>query len=177
MIATLNKAMWIGVALAGTLGGHEAAAQTAIPPTAADFVLGAAQSDQYEIRAAQVALAQSHNPRIKAFAARMIEDHTRMTDALRQAATASGLAPPPAAMSSDQAALLAALQSLRGAPFDQAYIRQQLLAHNQALAVEQSYAAAGTDTTLRKAAQSSIPMIQQHLTTAEQIGASLGDPA
>ena len=48
-------------------------------------------------------------------------------------------------MSSDQAMLLSGLQSLRGADFDKAYARQQILAHAQAIAVEESFANSGAD--------------------------------
>jgi putative membrane protein len=77
-------------------------------------------------------------------------------------------------MSSDQASLLSALQSLTGAEFDRTYARQQLLAHRQAIAVEQSYASAGSDANLRDAAQSALPMIQHHLEMAEQMREALG---
>ena len=97
--------------------------------------MDAAQSDQYEIQAAEDALGQSQNPQVRAFAQRMIADHTRSGEAVRQAAMASGLTSPPPAMDSDQAALLAALQSLRGPDFDRTYAKQQVLAHEQALAV------------------------------------------
>jgi putative membrane protein len=166
-------ALWITVALGALLGGG-VRAQTPIPPAARDFAMSAAQSDQYEIEAAHDAAAQSRNPQVRAFAREMIEDHTRSGEALRQAATAAGLPPPPAAMSGDEAKMLAALQSLTGPDFDEAYIRQQILAHDQALAVEQSYAQSGSDATLRQAAQATIPIIQRHLEMARQIGESLG---
>jgi putative membrane protein len=163
----------IVAAMAAVAVSPHAAAQTPIPPSAKDFAIGAVESDQYEIEAARVALAQSRDPRIRAFAQHMIDDHTRSSDDLRQAATASGLPAPPAAMSGDESKMLATLQSLTGADFDKAYVRQQILAHDQALAVSQSYASAGTDPNLRKAAQSAVPMIEHHLQMADQIRAGL----
>jgi putative membrane protein len=77
-------------------------------------------------------------------------------------------------MSSDQASMLSALQSLRGADFDKAYARQQVLAHSQALAVEQSYAAAGTEADLKAAARDATPIIQRHLDMAQQLRTALG---
>jgi putative membrane protein len=145
-----------------------------VPPSAPDFAIDAAQSDAYEVVAAQDALAQSRNPRVKAFAQQMIDDHTRMSESLRRAATASGVSLPPPAISSDQASLLSALQSLTGAEFDRTYARQQVLAHRQAIAVEQTYASAGSDTNLRGVAQSALPVIQHHLEMAEQMRAALG---
>jgi putative membrane protein len=171
----MKTRLWTTVALAMVIGGH-AAAQTPIPPASADFAMSATQSDQYEILAAHVALTQSQNPHIRTFAQQMIDDHTRDADSVREAATAAGLTPPLPGMTSDQALLLAALQSLRGADFDRAYINQQILAHAQALAVEQSYASAGTDTHLRKVAETTVPVIQHHQQMAEQIRATVGDP-
>jgi putative membrane protein len=171
---SFQRQIWIGAGLALSLGAATATAQTAIPPSAKDFALAATQSDQYEIEAGWVAVTQSQNPRVRAFAQQMIDAHTRTQQDICTAATASGLAPPPLAMSSDQAALLSALQSLRGTDFDQAYARQQVLAHDQALAVEQSYAAAGTDPNLTALARVGTPLIQHHLEMAQQIRSALG---
>jgi putative membrane protein len=164
----------IAMALVAALGGPTAAAQTAIPPTTADFVVGATQSNVYEILAGRDAIAQSQNPRIRTFAQQMIDDHTRTSESVRRAATASGLPSPPPAMGADQAVMLASLQSLRGAEFDQTYARQQVLAHRQALAVAESYAKSGADANMRKVAQSAVPLIQHHLEMAEQIRSALG---
>lgn len=163
----------ISIAIGAAVCAGAAAAQTPTPPAAKDFANAAAQSDQYEIMAAHDAIAQSQKTQIRTFAQQMIEDHVRTEDRLRQAAQASGLPPPPPAMSADQAAMLSALQGLRGVPFDQAYARQQVLAHRQALAVEQSYAVAGDDPNLRPLALSAVPLIQHHLEMAEQIVTSL----
>jgi len=165
----------LAAAFVSILGGCDAAAQTPIPPSTPDFALAATQSDQYEILAAQDALAQSHNQRVRTFAQQMIDDHTGAMENLRKAAVASGLPQPPQAMSSDQAALLASLQSLRGDAFDKTYARQQVLAHRQALAVAESYASSGKDANLRKLAQSSAAMIKHHLDMAEKIHTDLGD--
>jgi putative membrane protein len=170
----MNRGLLTVLAFAGALGSRTAAAQTAVPPTTPDFALSTMQSDAYEIAAAHDAMAQSHTARVQAFAKQMIEDHTRMSESLGRAVTAAGLPQPPLAMSSDQAAMLAALQGLRGAEFDQAYARQQVLAHRQALAVTQSYAASGADANLRKVAQGGAPTIQHHLEMAEQIRSALG---
>jgi putative membrane protein len=135
--------LWIVLAVASALGGEEAIAQTAIPPAAQDFALSATQSDQYEILAGRDALAKSQNSSIRGFAQEMIDDHIHTSETLRQAVSAAGLPQPPSAMSGDQTMMLSALQSLRGVEFDQAYARQQVLSHRQALAVADSYAKSG----------------------------------
>jgi putative membrane protein len=76
--------------------------------------------------------------------------------------------------SSDQASLLSSLQSVRGPDFDKTYARQQELAHAQAVAVEESFATAGSDSNLRKAAQSALPSIRDHLKKAQQLRVDVG---
>jgi putative membrane protein len=160
-----------GVALA--IAVTAASAETPTPPASSDFAAIAAQSDTYEIFAGRTAVVQTTEPRVRAFAQEMIDDHTRTSEDLRKAAVASGLKPPAQAMSGDQAHFLSALQSLRGAEFDRAYMRQQVLAHVQALTVAKSYAASGSDPNLRAAAQSVVPMIQHHLEMAQQLQSTL----
>jgi putative membrane protein len=138
--------------------------------------MDASQSDKYEIEAARVAEVEGRDPRVRSFAQQMIVDHARLDEDLRRAAAASGMSPPQPGMSSDEAALLSSLQSVRGADFDRTYARQQALAHAQAVAVEGSFATAGLDPNLRKAAQSALPMIQDHLRGAQQLRDQVGAP-
>jgi putative membrane protein len=170
----MSKTLSGVLALAMAVGCHGARAQTPIPPSPKDFVMAAAQGDQYEILAARTAEVQGQDPRIRTFAEEMIRDHTRLTEDLREAAMASGLPAPGPGMSSDQAALLSSLQSLRGVEFDKAYARQQELAHAQALAVEESFADEGADPNLRKAAGSALSTIRDHLKMAHQLRVDVG---
>jgi putative membrane protein len=149
-------------------------AQTPIPPSPQDFAAAIAQGDHYEIMAGRLAEVQSQDPRVIGFAQKMIRDHTRMSDDIRRAEVASRMPPPAPAMSSDQAMLLSGLQSLRGADFDKAYARQQILAHAQAFAVMQSFASDGADSNLQKAAASALPTVQEHMRAAEALRAEVG---
>ena len=169
-----KTALWTVIALAVAVECRGAQAQTPIPPSPRDFVQAAAQSDQYEILAARLAEVQGQDPRVRDFAGAMIRDHTRLGGDLRQAASAAGVETPGSGLSSDEAALLAALQGLRGAEFDKAFARQQVLIHTQAAAVEESFGDAGADPTLRKAAQAALPTIRAHLKDAQQLRAALG---
>jgi putative membrane protein len=151
-----------------------AAAQEPGSRQSRDFVQAAAQSDTFEILEAQTVLAQSTDPQVRAFAQAMIAAHTATSEALKAAAARAGLDMPAKAMSSDQAAMLNALQSQRGPEFDTMYARQQALAHRSALTTEQQYAASGDQPNLRAAAASGVPIISAHLQMAEQIQAKGG---
>jgi putative membrane protein len=140
----------VAIALAAIIGGQRAQAQTPIPPSPKDFVMAASQNDHYELLAASVASAQGQDPRVRTFAQEMIQQHAHLAEDLRQAAMGSGLPPPEPGVSSDQASLLSSLQSVRGPDFDKTYARQQVLAHAQAVAVEESFATSGADPNLRR---------------------------
>lgn len=144
-------------------------------PTPQEFTQSAAESDGYELAAAQDALAQSRNPQVRAFADQMLADHGRTAQALREAASASGLEPPHPHVGGDQMRFLASLQGLRGAEFDREYARQQVLAHTSALTTVRGYAQKGTDPNLRRAAASAAPIIEHHLQMAREMMNAVGD--
>ena len=139
-----------------------------------EFVQAAGQSDAFEMLEAQTVLGQSRDPQVRSFAQQMLRDHGQTSSALRDATARSGLKPPPMGVSTDQAQLLGALQSMKGREFDRAYFRHQALAHQSALVVEQGYAATGDDPAVRQAAASAVPLIYSHLAMAEQMRATLG---
>jgi putative membrane protein len=138
-------------------------------PEPQEFAESVAESDGYELAAAQAALAQSLNPQVRGFAECMIADHAHMAQALRDAAKAAGLEPPHSQVGGDQARFLASLQGLRGDEFDREYSRQQMLAHTSALTVMRRYAEKGADSHLRRMAASAAPMIERHLQAARQL--------
>jgi putative membrane protein len=64
------------------------------------------------------------------------------------------------------------MQELQQAPadgFDRVYMRQQVAAHEMALALHRNYAARGDTAALRTVAGAAVPVVQQHLTRAQQL--------
>ena len=156
--------------LAGTASAKEAGSQQT-----RDYIQAAGQSDTFEIMEATTALAQSTDPKVRAFAEMMIREHGQTSQALKQAAERSGLASPMMDVGAGLSPFLAALQSARGQEFDRTYWRQQALAHRSALTTAQAYAASGDDPDVRQAAVSAVPIISAHLAMAEQMAAQAGN--
>ncbi len=138
-------------------------------PKPQEFAASVAESDGYELAAAQCALAQSRNLRVRAFAEQMIAAHETMARLLLDAAKAAGLDPPQSHVGGDQARFLSGLQSLRGDEFDREYARQQVLAHTGSLATVRGYAEKGSDSDLRRLATTATPIIEHHLQGARQL--------
>ena len=160
-------------ALALGFGAVPSAAQPTVM-SAQDYLMAAQGSDQFEVLAGETAMTQSHDPRVLAFAKQMIQDHTATTASLRQAAMRSDTPLPPKALSDDGSHLLAEVQGQRGVDFDRAYAKTQVLAHQQALVVQQTYAQTGANRALRDAAKSAVPIITQHLQMAQQLKSAVG---
>ncbi|MGI4959700.1 MAG: DUF4142 domain-containing protein [Janthinobacterium lividum] len=144
-------------------------APTVVPPgppplAAADatFIQDAAQGGLAEVQAGQLAQSKARSPRVKAFGAKMIADHTPANDQLKQIATAKG-ATVPMAPNDMQMQQMTALQAEMGHKFDHDYIADQIADHTMMLQLYQTEAASGTDPDLKKFAADTIPVIQSHI--------------
>ena len=135
----------------------------ATPEEAMPFVMKAGASDLYEIQSSQIALQKAQDADIRQFAQMMIDQHTKTTQQVTAAAQADGLTPPAPQLEPQQAQMIAELQRLSGAAFDRAYVRQQRMAHEMALALHGNYAERGDRPALRQAAASAVPIVRQHL--------------
>ncbi len=139
-----------------------ALAQTAAPP-AEEFVTMAASSDMFEIQSSTAALEKAQSAEVKEFAQMMITDHTKSSQDLLAAVQASGLdITPPGAMVEKHKEPFDAMNAANVPDFDAAYIDAQVAAHEEAMALMQSYAEGGDNEPLKAHAQATLPVIQAH---------------
>jgi putative membrane protein len=96
------------------------------------FLAMAAQSDQNEIALSKVASDKATNPAVKAFADKMVAEHTKMTDSMKPFADQWGLTPPAGADENHQKEL-DKLNGLSGKDFDKEYTDQMVTDHTKAL--------------------------------------------
>jgi putative membrane protein len=135
------------------------------PPTEASaYIAEAGRGDLYEIKSSQVELERGQDERVQDFAQRMIGDHTQTTQTLLAAAAAAGLpASPPASLDARRQALLDQLRALPADDVDRIYLRQQALAHEEALALHQNFAARGDAPALRPVAAKIAGVVRHHM--------------
>lgn len=131
--------------------------------TPADYVKTAGASDLYERQSSQIVLQTTTDPRVRQFAQMMIAHHSKSTADVKRAAARSRVAATPPMLMPAQAELIAQLRAEQGPARDRAYLAQQKASHNQALAVQQAYAAEGTAPALRRAAAGIVPVVQEHI--------------
>jgi putative membrane protein len=85
----------------------------------------------------------------------LIADHTQTTNTALAAAKSAGVTPPPSVLSSAQMGMITQLVSA-GPNFDRVWLQEQLTAHQQALALQQGYAANG-DTPACRLSRATLP--------------------
>lgn len=139
-------------------------------PTGQDFADKAAKSDAFEIAAAKIAQTNASSQAVKDFAAEMIKAHTESTAKIKAAAAAASPAiTPNATLTNDQNEDLAELGAKKGAAFDEAYIDDQVDAHQDALVLMRDYAEHGDTASLKTAAGQIAPVVQKHLDHAKSL--------
>jgi putative membrane protein len=159
-------------ALAGC--AREGAAPDAVSGKAATardaYVQAAALSDQYEIQSSQLARSRAQRPEVRDYAQMMIDHHTQSTEQLWAAARAAGMVRTHVWMLPPEGVkMMEDLGKAYGADFDRLYLRQQVQAHEAALALHGGYAANGDAPALRAVAAAAVPVVTQHLERARAL--------
>jgi putative membrane protein len=132
------------------------------------FVRAAARGGLSEIKFGKLAMDQGSSEAVKAFGTRMVAEHAKAGDELKEAAKEENIGLPTDLTAKDQATY-DTLSKLSGAAFDQAYAQDTVKDHQQDLRDFQREANHGNDDVIRGFASETIPMIQQHLDQAKEM--------
>src|SRR5271154_3917818 len=89
------------------------------------FVRKALQGGMAEVQLGQLTLQKSNNDRLKQFAQKMIDDHTKLGEQMKPVAQQLGV-PEPNGVSKKDKATMAKLQALSGSAYDEAYIKDMV---------------------------------------------------
>lgn len=134
------------------------------------FITKAAQGGMAEVQLAQLAQQKSTDDKVKQFAQKMIDDHTPANQKLTELATSKGDTPPTELSAADQK-MMSKLQALDGKKFDAAYMKGQVKSHKDTLKLFTDEFKKGSDADLKAFADQTIPVVQGHLTMAQNGGA------
>ena len=134
-----------------------------------EFARMAAQSNMLEIESSQLALKNSKNKDIQAFAQQMIDDHTSAGKQMQEAA-ATDKVKVPGKLNKDHRQMLDKLGKASGADFDKQYSQMQVQAHEQAVALFTSWSQ--QKGALADFAKKVLPTLQTHLEMARRLPAA-----
>jgi putative membrane protein len=115
-----------------------------------------------------VAQEKAASPDVKQFGERMVSDHTKAADQLKQVAEKEGVTLPDELNAKD-AATQARLEKLSGEAFDRAYMRDMVKDHTQDVAEFRNEDKNGKDPNVKDFASQTVPTLEDHLKEAKSI--------
>ena len=139
-------------------------------PSIADthFAKEAAQGGMAEVKLGQLAQDKGASDSVKNFGKRMMDDHSKAGDKLKDVASKENITLPTDISAKDQATY-DRLSKLNGAAFDRAYAKDMVKDHQADVAAFQKEANGGKTNSLKSFASDTLPTLQDHLKEAKEM--------
>lgn len=134
----------------------------------ADFTTKAATGGMMEVQLARIAQTKAMDPRVKAFASMMLQDHTSANDELNRLAAAKHINLP-ATLTADDEKKISDLNKKTGKDFDKAYMNMMVDDHKKDVSEFEKAGKGLTDPDLKNFAMKTLPTLQKHLDSAKAI--------
>lgn len=177
LAAALAAGALAALAIAGTPPVAHAADTAAAKPSPVDglFAREAAEMNKAEIELSQHAVKNATTPAVKAFAQKMIDDHTAAGDKLKTIADSMDVSLPDG-MDKAHSTFEDSLDSLKGGDYERAYVQAMIADHAVAIALFGDEARTGNNAQLKQFAQETLPTLQAHQAEAIKLNGAAGGP-
>lgn len=136
----------------------------------AKFLKDAASGGQMEVELGRLATQNGSSDAVKKFGQRMVDDHSKANDELKQVASTKGFAVPEKLEPKHQKAV-DKLSKVKGAEFDREYARLMVSDHEADVKEFKKEAQSGQDADLKAFAQKNLPTLETHLDHAKKLTA------
>jgi len=133
-----------------------------------DFVAKAASGGMCEVAVGKIAETQAKTDAVKKFAQRIVKDHSKANEQLKQVAKAANIALPTAMNDHDQKNL-EQFKNYKGQNFDQDYVNAMVEDHTQDIALFTQASKEAKDPAIRKFATQTLPTLKSHLEAAKKL--------
>ncbi|HYP53188.1 MAG TPA: DUF4142 domain-containing protein [Pyrinomonadaceae bacterium] len=164
----LTAALALSLLPAATTAALASARQSALAPADQKFLTTAAADGALEVELGRLASQRAASDDVRRFGSRMLEDHSKAGDELRQLAGSKNLQLP-AALGPKERAQVSRLGTLAGPSFDREYVKLMLKEHKRAVSMFQKQSAQGRDPEVRAFAARMLPALQTHLSMIQDI--------
>jgi putative membrane protein len=133
-----------------------------------EFVQDAAMGGMAEVAMGKLAAEKGSSDAVKQYGQKMVDDHTKANDELKQVASAQSMTIPDALDSRHQSRI-DKLSKLSGAAFDKAYAKAQVKDHEEDVRAFQDEAQNGNNAAVKDFANKALPTLREHLTMAKDL--------
>jgi putative membrane protein len=130
------------------------------------FLKHAAIGGLEEVELGKLAQQKASSDAVKQFGERMVTDHTKANDQLKEVAGKENVAVPTTLDKKGQSRI-DKLSKLSGPQFDKAYMKDQVKDHEKDVREFQQEAQNGTNPAIKQFASQTLPILQQHLELAK----------
>jgi putative membrane protein len=132
------------------------------------FVREAAEGGMAEVELGKLATERASSEEVKKFGQRMVDDHSKAGDQLKEIASSKGIQVPDKLSAKDKMTK-DRLSRLSGEQFDRAYMSDMVKDHTQDVADFKLESSSGTDPDVKNFAVTTLPTLQDHLRQAKEI--------
>jgi len=139
----------------------------------ASFYKNAAEAGISEVDLGNLAEQKASSQDVKDFGAKMVKDHSAANEKLQSLAASKSISLPTSASVGDMATK-AKLELLTGDTFDKSYIKSQIKAHHEAIALFKKESTSGQDPEAKSFASATLPTLHEHLHMAYAAAKTLG---
>jgi len=136
------------------------------------FVRNAAEGNMAEVKLAELAQQKAQSPEVKKFAERMVSDHTKANEELKQIADRERINFP-TDVSRKDADTYRSLEKLSGPEFDKAYARTMVQDHTKDVNEFKKEVSSAPEGPAKQYAQNTLPTLESHLQEARQMQAQV----
>jgi len=156
-----------GPAGPGSANGPDA---TTMPKKVDDkkFVTDAALGGMAEVELGKLATQKASSDGVKQFGQKMVDDHSKANDQLKEIASKESITIPDSLDSKHQSRI-EKLSKLSGPDFDKAYIKDQVKDHKKDVSEFKSEAENGSNPNIKQFASTTLPTLQEHLSMAQDL--------
>lgn len=132
------------------------------------FLRKAGYADMAEVQLGQLAEQKASSPEVKQFAERMVNDHMKNDDQLKQVAKQEGVTLPDKLLPKDEATK-ARLDKLSGKEFDHAYMLDMVRDHTTDVAKFQDESKENVTPVVKNYIDQTLPTLESHLKEARSV--------
>jgi len=132
------------------------------------FIRKAAEGGKAEVELGKLAQEKAASPEVKQFGERMVNDHSKANDQLKEVAQKEGVTLP-TKLDAKDAATKARLEKLSGEAFDRAYMKDMVADHAKDVREFKNEAKNGKDPDVKSFAAQTAPTLEDHLKEAKNI--------
>lgn len=161
------SAQTTGSTAAGASKAPASASAKALASADQAFVRKAAMGSLAEIEFGKLAQQKASSDEVKQFASRMVQDHSKANDELKQVASAKGIEVP-SELDKKHKNDYDRLNKLSGAEFDRAYMSLMVDDHKKDVADFKKEADSGKDADVKSFAAKTLPTLQEHMQLAQK---------